>query len=245
MRGLTAGLMFPLFVAACGSSSSTGGGAPPGAGMSSETKGAIACTAESSHTGVATYYTTATGAGNCGFDATPNDLMIGAMNAADYDGSGACGACAKITGPNGDITVRIVDQCPDCAAGQIDLSPSAFDGIAARSAGRVPITWQYVACGETGPIGYYFKDGSNAYWTAVQVRHHLARIAKFEVMKNGAYVAVGRESYNYFVDASGMGPGPYSFRVTDVYGDAIEDSGIALEVQQEVPGKAQFPACNK
>jgi expansin (peptidoglycan-binding protein) len=239
-RLLVLGLLLPPFLLACGSSSSSG--AAPGGGTS-ETKGAIACTAEPLHTGVATYYTTATGAGNCGFDATPNDLMIGAMNAADYENSGACGACAKITGPNGDITVRIVDQCPDCEAGQIDLSPSAFDGIAARSAGRVPIKWQYVACGETGPIGYYFKEGSNPYWTAVQIRHHLARIAKLEVMKNGAFVTVARESYNYFVDPSGMGNAPYTFRVTDVYGDTVEDSGIALEVQHEVPGKAQLPAC--
>src|SRR5688572_22311008 len=32
------------------------------------------------HTGEATYYTEADGGGNCSFDPTPQDLMVGAMN---------------------------------------------------------------------------------------------------------------------------------------------------------------------
>ena len=54
---------------------------------------------------------------------------------------------------------------------------------------------------------------------------------------------MNRESYNYFVEPSGMGQGPYTFRVTDVYGNVLEDSGIAHVEAGEVPGAAQFPAC--
>jgi expansin (peptidoglycan-binding protein) len=222
-----------------GANSGTGGTPATGTGGAPATT----CSAEPSHTGQATYYTTADGSGNCSFDPSPNDLMIGAMNATDYEGSAACGGCAHLVGPNGDITIRIVDQCPECPQGNIDLSPTAFDGIAARSAGRVPITWNYVACSPTGPIQYEFKDGSNAYWTAVQIRNSRYRIAKFEVEKSGKFVEVARETYNYFVDASGMGAGPYTFRVTDVYGATVTDTGIALSPTKAVPGKSQFPAC--
>ena len=38
-----------------------------------------------------------------------------------------------------------------------------------------------------------------------------------------------------------MGPGPYTFRVTDSYGNVLTDSGIALKVAGEVAGSAQFP----
>jgi expansin (peptidoglycan-binding protein) len=35
----------------------------------------------------------------------------------------------------------------------------------------VPIRWQYVPCDVGGPVVYRFKDGSNQWWTAVQLRN--------------------------------------------------------------------------
>ena len=49
--------------------------------------------------------------------------------------------------------------------------------------------------------------------------------------------------YNYFVEAGGMGPGPYTFRVTDVYGNVVEDQGIQHVENGDVPGQSQFPPC--
>jgi len=45
------------------------------------------------------------------------------------------------------------------------------------------------------------------------------------------------------VEPAGMGPGPYTFRVTDVYDNVITDTGIPHQEAQEVPGASQFPAC--
>src|SRR5947207_9220660 len=78
--------------------------------------------------GQATFYD-ATGAGNCSFDPTPNDLMVGAMNQTDYAGSLLCGAYVEISGPKGVVVVRIVDRCPECPTGNIDLSQEAFARI--------------------------------------------------------------------------------------------------------------------
>lgn len=249
MRIGVAVVALSLGAAACGSSSDGGGsagaaGSGGGSGSGSGGSGAVsACGGEPTHSGEATYYDFADGSGNCSFDPTPNDLMVGAMNHTDYSASAACGACAHITGPNGEVTVRIVDRCPECPQGDIDLSPEAFEKIAQLSQGRVPISWQYVPCGVTGPIQYRFKEGSNQWWTAVQIRNHRHAIAKLEVKKNGSFVDVQREDYNYFVDASGMGPGPYELRVTDVYGQTLIDTGIAHQEAQLVDGAAQFPAC--
>lgn len=196
------------------------------------------------HEGVATYYNEADGTGNCSFDASPGDLMIGAMNETEYAASAACGACVRLTGPNAEITIRIVDRCPECQPGHIDLSPDAFSKIADLSAGKVPITWQYAACGVDGPIRYHFKEGSNPWWTAVQIRNHRYPIAKFEFKTtDGAWKDVPRVDYNYFLDEAGMGPGPYSFRVTDAYGQVLEDSGIPFAEAADSPGASQFPSC--
>jgi expansin (peptidoglycan-binding protein) len=195
--------------------------------------------------GEGTYYA-ADGTGNCSFDASPDDLLVAAMNKPDYGDSKWCGACVEVTGPKGTVKVRIVDSCPGCAHGDLDLSPQAFDMIADHAAGRVPIMWHETGCGVTGPIEYHFKDGANAYWTAVQIRNARYEVSKLEVMQNGAYLEIPRLDYNYFVAASGLGAGPYQFRVTSSRPQGtqvLEDSGIALGDNVTRTGADQFPIC--
>lgn len=195
------------------------------------------------HEGIATYYD-ATGDGACMFGPSPGDLMAAAMNAEEYDTAAVCGAYVHVRGPKGELTVRIVDLCPECRAGHLDLSREAFAQIADLPQGRVDITWQVVSPELVGPIAYHFKDGSNPWWTAVQVRNHRNPIAKFEYLdENGEWSAVERTAYNYFVQTNpGMGPGPYTFRVTDSYGNVLTDSGIPHAENGTIQGTGQFPA---
>jgi expansin (peptidoglycan-binding protein) len=97
-----------------------------------------------SYTGEATYYD-ADGTGACGFSATPGDLLVAAMNKAQYQKS-LCGQCVHVNGPKGEVTVRIVDLCPGCKSGDLDLSEQAFEAISPLSAGRVKIAWSFVPC---------------------------------------------------------------------------------------------------
>lgn len=193
--------------------------------------------------GYATYYTEASGGGNCLFDPTPNDLMVAAMNPVDYAGSDICGATVLIRGPRGSVTVRIVDQCGGCPEGSIDLSPAAFSQIADLALGIVPIKWKLIPATVQGNIIYHFKDGSNQWWTAVQIRNHRYPIARFEYFSGGIWKTVRRQSYNYFVEPTGMGPGPYTFRVTDLYGHVLVDNGIPHTENGNVTGLGQFPLC--
>jgi expansin (peptidoglycan-binding protein) len=194
------------------------------------------------HQGIATYYD-ATGAGACMFDPSPGDLMVAAMNAEEYNNAAVCGAYVYITGPKGVVTVRIVDLCPECKAGHLDLSREAFAQIADLPQGRVAITWRVVSPALAGPIAYHFKDGSNPWWTAVQIRNHRNPIAKLEYCDSGGqWVTVPRTSYNYFVQTNpGMGPGPYTFRVIDSYSNTLTDTGIPHIENGTVNGAAQFP----
>jgi expansin (peptidoglycan-binding protein) len=194
------------------------------------------------HQGIATYYN-ATGDGACMFGPSPNDLMVAAMNAEEYNNAGVCGSYVYVTGPKGAITVRIVDLCPECLAGHLDLSREAFEQIADLYLGVVPIAWQVVSPDLDGPISYHFKDGSNQWWTAVQIRNHRNPIAQLEYLNDDdQWINVPRTSYNYFVQTNpGMGTGPYSFRVTDSYGNVLTDSGITHIENGTVPGAAQFP----
>jgi expansin len=248
---ILASLLSLSLVIACGDTNGGGGGGEGGSGSSSSSGTAgsgagnvMSCDNAPSFTGEGTYYA-ATGAGACSFAATgANPLLVGAMNAQDYANSSVCGACARVVGPSGEVTVRIVDLCPECVHGDIDLSPDAFEQLAPLPEGRIPITWEFVPCAVSGPIVYHFKEGSNQWWTAVQIRNHENAIASFEYRgDDGNWRDVPRFDYNFFIDESGMGPGPYTFRVTDVYGNVLEDSGVPFVDAGDSSGKGQFPAC--
>lgn len=221
-----------LVLAACGGGDD-GGGTTPGGSCDAPAPDA---------SGEGTYYD-ATGAGNCSFDATPNDLMVAAMNAVDYGTADWCGACVEVTGPSGMVTVRIVDQCPGCAEGDLDLSREAFAMLSPLSAGRIPITWREVPCNVSGPIAYHFKDGVSQYWAAIQVRNHRYPIATLEAEVDGAFQPLGRVEYNYFIESAGLGPGPYTLRVTDTRGHTLVDPGIAVGDNVTRTGATQFPVC--
>lgn len=192
--------------------------------------------------GEATSYD-ADGTGSCSFEASPAPL-VAAISAADYARSAWCGACAEVAGPDGRVVVRIVDRCPGCKPGGLDLSREAFAAIAPPAAGRVRISWRPVPCPVDGPIAYRFKDGSSAFWTAIQVRNHRYAIAALEARdRTGAWKALPRTDYNYFVAAGGLGAGPLALRVTDARGQVIEDARVPAGAAVTSPGGSQLPRC--
>ena len=147
-----------VLAAACSSGGGNGGG---GGGAGGGGAGGGGGASSSPESGVATYYD-ATGEGACSFDATPNDLDVAAMDMPEWNGSAPCGECAAVTGPKGSVTVRIVDLCPGCETGHLDLSQEAFAKIADVSAGSVPITWQVVPCDRLGQPAVPLQRGQLA-----------------------------------------------------------------------------------
>jgi expansin (peptidoglycan-binding protein) len=195
------------------------------------------------HNGEATYYA-ATGGGNCSFDASPeNALLVGAMNELDYDNSTGCGSFVNITGPDGDVVIRIVDRCPECSEGDIDLSPDAFEEISPLAMGRIEISWNFVPGDITGPISYKFNDGSNEWWTSIQIRNHRTSIASVEIKdQNGNWAMLDRQMDNFFSNGTGYGVEPYSIRVTDIFNQQITDDNISFSIGGIEDGKANFPS---
>ncbi|MCG8348375.1 MAG: lytic polysaccharide monooxygenase [Chloroflexales bacterium] len=192
-------------------------------------------------TGEGTFYDVA-GTGSCSFDLAPDDRMVAAMNQTDYANARLCGAFVEVTGSRGSMVVRIVDSCGSCKSGDIDMSRESFPQIADPSAGRAPITWRIVSPQVDGAVVYNFKEGSSQWWAGVQVRNHRNPIATFAYLDaNGQFKELPRQSYNFFIAAGGMGSGPFTFRIVDIYGNSIIDRNIPLRERGEVPGTVQFP----
>lgn len=185
--------------------------------------------------------------GNCGIYVEEGDFYHCAMNHAQYDSSSACGGCVRIFGPRDEITVQVVDRCPECKFGDIDLSTEAFEKIAQLKDGRIPIRWQYVPCDGGDDIKIRFATGSSQFYFKALFYNTRHRIARVEYEKSdGTFLPIHREMYNYFVEQSGIDEdkskiGPYTFRLTDSEGQQIMLHDIAYEADVEISTQTQFP----
>ncbi|KAI3645201.1 hypothetical protein MP228_011365 [Amoeboaphelidium protococcarum] len=95
-------------------------------------------------TGDATYYTAVSGFGAC--EITHDSPFVVAMNAAQYNKKGNCGKCVQITGARGSAKAQVVDLCPGCGFGALDLNEPLFPLIDDPDKGRVTISWSFVEC---------------------------------------------------------------------------------------------------
>lgn len=181
------------------------------------------------HRGKATFYSTR-GGGNCSYDGPPADGLFVALGPQQYADAAACGGYLDVTGPKGQVRVKIVDRCPGCSAGHIDLSAAAFRKIADPALGVVPVTFRAVVDPPLpGPLTFRIKEGASRYWFAVRVDNTGNPVASVRAKTaGGAFQRLTRTDYNYWLFDSGLGPGPFTIQVTDVYGNTATVGGIAL-----------------
>ncbi|MFE9029931.1 expansin EXLX1 family cellulose-binding protein [Streptomyces iakyrus] len=192
------------------------------------------------YTGVATHYDAKDGDGACLYGPSP-DLMVAAMNHADYETSQACGAYILVRAASGaSVTVRVTNECPlPCAPGQLDLSKEAFAKLAGLSAGRIPITWSLLSPGTSETVAIRYKTGSSRHWCGIQALGHRNPLARLEVRTGGGWSRLTRTEYNYFLSPDGTGCGG-SLRLTDIYGERLTVDGLAIRPDSVQPTRVQF-----
>ena len=265
-RSGTNAATFKIYSVKLGADAVTSGGGGGGGGGT----GSSSCTSTKDD-GLAEatfYYLLETGASTtvtCSFDAV-NDIkgtFYGALETARLHGSQAktepakyCGMCASVTGPAGTATVHIADECPDCkdknvGDTDIDLSPQAFAAIVgSESVGRASITWNEVSCPWTSPI-HIIVQGSNQWYCKVIVGNTVNRVAKVEVKQGSTYYDLVRREDNGWESTGSPAEGNINevsktFRVTDIYGEQIEVSGIDFSsnpTASKTNGPKNFTAC--
>lgn len=175
--------------------------------------------------GKATFYDLAGGMGNCSFPKAPADDLFVALGPDQYAGGAACGTYLDVTGPKGKVRVKVIDSCPECETGHLDLSRTAFKKIGAEVQGIIPITYKTVTSAPVpGPVSVRVKEGSSQYWLAVLIDNHANQLASVSVDGKSAH----REVYNYWVIDAGAGKGPFKVKISDVYGHSTTVSGIRL-----------------
>ena len=190
---------------------------------------ACAASAFAAASGKATFYDTE-GGGNCSFPGAPADRFFVALGNAEYAAAAACGGYLDVTGPKGKVRVKVTDRCPECAAGHIDLSREAFTRIADPVQGIVPVSYRTVSNPAVpGPLTFRIKEGASQYWYAVLVDNTGNAPRSVEAKgPGGSWRKASRTDYNYWIVQSGLGPGPYSIRVTDTNGRRATANGITM-----------------
>jgi len=190
-----------------------------------------ALAASAATTGQATHYMLTSGGGNCSYPGPPADGLFVALSPGEYASGAACGEYLDVTGPGGTVRVEVIDQCPECAAGHIDLSETAFARLAPLVKGIVPITYRRVLNPTPpGPLSLRVKEGSSAYWLALLVMDHGNALTRVRVSSGGgAWHDLTRASYNYWIYASGLGSGPFTVAITDDQGHTATVGGVKLE----------------
>ncbi|MEV6348989.1 expansin EXLX1 family cellulose-binding protein [Actinoplanes sp. NPDC051851] len=200
--------------------------------------GGSACAAPPSTTtksGKATFYDLAGTSGNCSFEVPSDDLYV-ALGPAEYSEGAACGAYLDVTGPKGKVRVKVFDSCPECEAGHLDLSRTAFKKIGAEVDGIISIKYKLVTNPSVpAPITVRIKEGASQYWFAARIDNHANLLSSVKVANSGgSFKAAYRTDYNYWLIDSGAGSGPYKIKITDVYGNTATLSGIDMD-----PGTVQ------
>lgn len=201
------------------------------------------CPAPFTGTGDGTYYTF-TGSGACSMPIV--DGQTAALNAVQWDGSAHCGECLQIFGPSGSVVVQITDECPECAAGDIDLTESAFAQIADPILGRVPINWHLVDCPVSGPIHFGVDPGGNQYYISLLPHNHRQGVADLSLTIGGGYVTMARQNYDYFVyNSSTPVSAPIDVRITSNAGETLTETLSTLMPGADNTGQSQFAACDR
>ncbi|MFG1884455.1 expansin EXLX1 family cellulose-binding protein [Micromonospora sp. NPDC049102] len=186
------------------------------------------------HRGTASFYDAGRSGGTCSFPGPPVDRLYVALGSSQYGNAAACGSYLDVTGPKGTVRVMVMDQCGGCGSSKIDLSDEAFTRIADRSQGIARVTYRTVVDPSLdGGLTFRVKGGASQYWFAVQVGNHGNPLRSVEAKgPTGGFRKTARQVDNYWTVEDGIGPGPYTIRVTDVYGHRSTATGIRMTPKQ-------------
>lgn len=201
-----------------------------------------ACPPAFTGAGNAFFYDTSARIGACSVPWAFGD-HVAAINQAQWEGALHCGECLQLTGPLGTTLVKVLDRCPECTSGQLDLSPEAFAAIGDPGQGVAAVQWQRVECPVSGNIDYHFQDSSQFY-LSLQPRNHRHGVQSVSVLLGGSYVPMTRSVANRFVLDTGTGsPGAFQIRVTSSAGEVLDQSFPVVPDNQTLQGSSQFTPC--
>lgn len=205
---------------------------------------------------VTMYTTEASDGGACNYGKT-GVLYFAAINVSESAGDGKgqwqegrfCGQCVEVTvittkGPR-QVVARIMDRCADEHCG-VDLGGEAPAAIMADGFGRYDGAWRLVPCSGhpevfDGAPSLFVKEGSNAFWAAIQVRNPNAAVAGMGWQNQADTSDAGTFDYgspsleNYYFVPQEVLQGKGTYVVTIKYSDGTTARTVVTAEQLAQP----------
>jgi len=199
------------------------------------------------YTGDGTSYTLGqVSAGNCNFMYDPGvGDNYAALNSEQWDSTLNCGRCAEVScddsrcsDTSSTVTVYIVDKCPECSEGDLDLSPTVFKELTGSDPSRYTIKWKFVDCPVSGNIEYCTKSGSSSSWLAVQPANFANGVASVKIANQDVTMV---DSCYYFLlnGGSGVDMSAVDIELTSISGETITDT-LSLTADVCTAGSSNF-----
>lgn len=197
-------------------------------------------------TGDGTTYSGKPSSGNCNLMYWPSvaETNYVAINDAQWDNTMSCGRCAQVrctdaacSGQPSEL-VYVVDRCPECKHGDLDLSPQVYSSITGQQPGRVGIEWEFVDCPVEGNVEYCLKSGSSKFWLALQPANFVSGVQSMTIdgktpeMLGAAYYFLLNQGVDGSLDA-------LDITLTGVNGEVLEET-LALKPDTCTEGTKQF-----
>ncbi|RLN20732.1 hypothetical protein BBJ28_00001032 [Nothophytophthora sp. Chile5] len=187
--------------------------------------------------------------GNCNFMSAISiaSTNYAALNNDQWDDLANCGRCAEVSciddqceDQTTTAIVQILDRCPECSSGDLDLSPTVFKIITGSDPSRLTIRWQFVDCPSPGTVEVCLMEGSNTNWVAVQPTNMLVGVESLTI--NGETPTMLDGAYYYVLESSsGVDLTAVEVSITSIDGDVIDGTyaltaGSCTDMNQQFGG---------
>ncbi|KAF5967787.1 Expansin 2 [Fusarium coicis] len=193
--------------------------------------------------GSSTFYGGNLAGGNCMFSTytLPSGILGTAFSGQKWDNAANCGACIEVTGPSGTIKAMIVDKCPECDPGHLDLFPDAFKAVGGTD-GIVKTSYKFVECGITTPLVLHNKEGTSANWFSIQVVNANEPVKSVQVSTDGGstWKSTERKDYNFFENPAGFGKTSVDVKVTSSTGKSVVVKKVGVTAGAQYKASSNF-----
>ncbi|KAL7687569.1 putative rlpA-like protein, double-psi beta-barrel [Plasmopara halstedii] len=184
--------------------------------------------------------------GNCNFmSAIPSaSTNYVAINQAQWNNQRGCGRCLEVSCiderckvHNKTAIVQVLDRCPECAHGAVDLSPTVYKEITGMDPHRLKMRWHFVNCPNPGNVKVCLKEGSGSEWIAIQPTNGVVGVES--VMINGATTTMLDGAYYYVLVTKKANLSAVKVSITSITGEKI-DGTYSLKVGKCTDTMKQF-----
>uniref|UniRef100_A0AAV1UUF9 Expansin-like EG45 domain-containing protein n=1 Tax=Peronospora matthiolae TaxID=2874970 RepID=A0AAV1UUF9_9STRA len=186
--------------------------------------------------------------GNCNFMYDPGvKTNYAALNDKQWEKTNNCGRCAEVScdddkcpDKSKSSVVYLVDRCPECKHGDLDLSPEVFKYITGSDPARYKIKWKFVDCPVTGNIQYCTKSGSSKSWLAIQPANFANGVRSMKIANQEVTMV---DSCYYFLLNNGVNVdmSAVDIELTSVSGEKITEK-LSLTSDVCTAGTSNFGA---